>query len=257
MQLNIYKDYQSLSESTANTLIETVISNPTAVLCLATGDTPKLTYELLVNKAIERKVDFSRCTFIGLDEWVGIPPRIEGSCRFFLQSRIFGPLNIQESQVHLFDGMSHDPRDECSRMDDAIVTKGGIDLMLVGVGVNGHIGFNEPGAGTDVYSHLVDLHGITQSVGQKYFTGIVQIKQGLTLGFKTILQSKKLIMIANGLKKAAVMQKALEEEITTDVPAGLVRAHPFCWTVLDEEAASLLNLQILPEEIVMGHIKAT
>ncbi|MEO5890609.1 MAG: glucosamine-6-phosphate deaminase [Ferruginibacter sp.] len=253
MQLNIYKDYEALSNDAAEIILAAVKANPTAVLCLATGDTPRFTYKLLAEKAIEEKVDFSGCSLIGLDEWVGISSGSEGDCRLFLERLVIAPLNIPASQVHLFNGLATDMDAECSNMDQAIAAKGGIDLMLVGVGLNGHIGFNEPGILTDLYAHVINLQEITQSIGQKYFNEAVAIKQGITLGFKHVLQSKKLIMMANGEKKAAIMQKAVEEEISSLVPASIIRTHAQSWAMLDEAAAALINLQILPDDVVVGH----
>ena len=241
MQLKIYKDYNTLSFHIAAEIIELVKNKPTAVLCLASGDTPRLAYSLMAQKAMDEKIDFSHCTFIGLDEWVGIPPQNEGSCHFFLQTNVFKPLSLSSSQIHLFNAMSGDLVQECRTMDKIISDKGGIDLMVVGVGMNGHIGFNEPGSSFDNYSHVIDLDDTTQSVGQKYFTQPVIIKQGITLGLNHFLHSRKAIMIANGIKKAGVIKKALEEEINIRMPASIIRTHSQGVVMIDEEAASLLK----------------
>ena len=243
MQLKIFETYNELSFHAAEKIIELVKNNPDAVLCLAAGDTPRLTYTLMSKKAIEEKVDFTRCTFIGLDEWVGIPPENEGSCQFFLQNHIFGPLLIRSSQIHLFDALSENLVQECLAMDKIIIEKGGIDLMLVGVGMNGHIGFNEPGVSVNNYSHVIDLDSATQSVGQKYFKHPTALKKGITLGLNHLLQARKVIVVANGVKKAEVIRKALEEEINTDTPASIIRTHPHGLVMIDEDAASLLNGQ--------------
>ena len=241
MQLQIFKNYDELSFHAAERIIALVKNNPDAVLCLAAGDTPRLAYNLMSKKAIEEKVDFSRCTFIGLDEWVGIPPENEGSCCFFLRTNIFDPLHISSSQIHLFDALSEDLVQECSGMDKIIREKGGIDLMLVGVGMNGHIGFNEPGVSVNNYSHVIDLDEATQSVGQKYFKQTTTLKKGITLGLNHLLQAREVIMVANGLKKAEVISRALESEINTAIPASIIRTHPHGIVMIDEEAASLLN----------------
>ncbi|MEP7141491.1 MAG: glucosamine-6-phosphate deaminase [Ferruginibacter sp.] len=243
MQLNIFKDYQTLSLHAAEAIVETVKSKPTAVLCFATGDTPRLAYELAAKKAINEKVDFTLCTFIGLDEWVGIPEQNTGSCRFFLENLVFQPLLIEPARIHLFDAMSADLDRECRKMDEAIAETGGIDLMIVGVGLNGHIGFNEPGVSPELYAHVINLDNITLSTGQKYFSGATALKQGITLGLKQVLQSKKLILMASGTKKAKVIQKALEEPINNDMPAGIIRTHPQGQAMIDEDAAALLHLQ--------------
>ena len=241
MQLKIYKDYSILSFHAAAEIIELVKSKPDVVLCLAAGDTPRLTYTLMAKKAMDELVDFTHCTFIGLDEWVGIPPQNEGSCCFFLQSHIFTPLHISSSQIHLFDALSEDLVQECRAMDKIILEKAGIDLMLVGVGMNGHIGFNEPGVAIDNYSHVIDLDDATQSVGQKYFRQATTLKKGITLGLNHLLQTRKVIMVANGIKKAEVIRKALEEEINAGMPGSIIRTHSQGLVMIDEEAASLLK----------------
>jgi len=241
MQLNIYPDYHNLSVRAAGEIIDLVIKKPEAVVCLASGDTPRLMCKLVTERAIKEKMDLSRCTFIGLDEWVGIPPESEGSCHFFFQTLLFSPLHISSAQIHLFDGLSKDPAHECAVMDKTILEKGGIDLMIVGVGMNGHIGFNEPGVSFDHYSQVTDLDDTTITVGQKYFSQPVSLKQGITLGLKHLLESKKAIVLANGIKKAAIIKKVLEENISNQIPASIIRMHAQGILMIDEEAASLLK----------------
>ena len=241
MQIKIYKDYHSLSIHAAAEIIDLVSKKPEAVLCLASGDSPRLMCKLMTERAVKEKLDFSRCTFIGLDEWLGIPPENEGSCHFFFQTQVFNPLRLSSAQIHLFNALSEDPARECSEMDKTILEKGGIDLMIVGVGMNGHIGFNEPGTSFDNYSHVTDLDDTTITVGQKYFSEKMTLKKGITLGLKHFLESKKAIVMANGIKKAAIIKKVLEEEITNHTPASIIRLHPQGTLLIDEEAASLLK----------------
>lgn len=240
MQLIIFKDYNALSQQAAEEIIALVKRKPDAVLCMASGSTPLLTCELLVQKAKAEDIDFSSCTFIGLDEWVGIPPGNEGSCAFFFRKHVLKHLNFSPSRIHLFNALSENLLRECAAMDSVIFENGGIDLMLVGVGMNGHIGFNEPGISFDLYSHIARLDETTTSVGQKYFKEAARLHQGITLGLKHLLESKKVLLLANGNKKAAVMQKALEGEITNALPASVIRQHTNSIVMLDEEAAVML-----------------
>ena len=182
MQKLIFKDYHTLSVAAAKEILGLISNKPDAVLCLAAGDTPSLAYRLLRDMAVEEQVDFSKCTFVGLDEWIGIAPDNRGSCHYFLTNNLFIPLGIKPSQINLFDALSNDPVSECRKMDDTIRTKGGIDLMLVGVGMNGHIGFNEPGVPMNRYAHVVELDAVTTSVGQKYFKQSTTLEKGITLG---------------------------------------------------------------------------
>jgi glucosamine-6-phosphate isomerase len=244
MQVKIFEDYDTLSQEVASTIIHLVKKQPRAILCLAAGDTPRLAYSLLVEKARAGEIDFSKCTFIGLDEWIGIAPTNPGSCRYFLQTNLFTPIGIRSSQIHLFDALSPDLASECRKMDQTIREKQRIDLMLVGVGMNGHIGFNEPGAALNQYAHVISLDETTQTVGQKYFTESTKLQKGITLGLQHLLDSRTAIMIASGSKKAEIIRKALEEPITTQVPASVVRKHEKGLVMLDQDAASLLQRKI-------------
>lgn len=241
MQVSYCKDYTELSDRASDMIIDLVEEKPDSVLCLAAGDTPKLTYTEVVKKAAAQKLKFNRVTFIGLDEWVGIPPQNEGSCHYFLHHNLFNPLQIDPSQIHMFDALATDLSAECKKMDAIIAEKGGIDLMLVGVGMNGHIGFNEPGVSFDLYSHVIDLDENTQSVGQKYFTEKISLPKGITLGLKHFMQAKKAMVIANGEKKSNIIQKVLEESVTNEVPASIVQRHPNGWVIIDKQAAYLTS----------------
>ena len=243
MHLKVYKDYQTLSSHVASEIIRLVNSKPAAVLCLASGHTPVLTYSILAEQAAAGNVDFKECFFIGLDEWQGIPPGKEGSCHYFLQKNIFEPLHISSSQFQVFDALTQDAEKECDKMNQTISGKGGIDLMLLGVGMNGHLGFNEPGVSFDNYSHIVELDDTTRSVGQKYFEDQTALGKGFTLGVKNVMETREVIVMANGVKKAEVMKKVLEGEISNEVPASIIRNHPNGFVMIDEGAASLLQLK--------------
>jgi glucosamine-6-phosphate isomerase len=241
MSLKVFRDYNALSLEAANAILAVVERNPRAVLCLASGDSPRLAYQFLIEKAEAAHTDLSRCTFIALDEWVGIPPDNEGSCAYYLNLHLFSPLSIEPRQIHLFDAMSQDLAAECRKMDEVIRMKGGIDLILVGVGMNGHVGFNEPGIPADLYSHIVALDAVTREVGQKYFDKPTALSHGITLGLKHFLESRQAIMIASGRKKAAVIRQAWEADVSTDLPASIIRKHPRATLMLDEDAGSALR----------------
>ena len=230
-----------MSEAAATMIIDCVKAKPNAMLCFATGDTPKLTYQLLSEMARRDQVDFSKSFFVGLDEWLGIRPDIPGSCQYFLDKYLFEPLEIHSSQVHLFDSMTTNEDQECEKMNKLIAGKGPIDFMLVGIGMNGHIGFNEPG--TDIHStaHVAILDETTRTVGKKYFKEEVTINKGITLGMKQVLQAGALLLMANGKKKAAVIRRAVKNEITVHFPASLIRKHQNGLLMMDVEAASELE----------------
>ncbi len=238
MELKIYKDHLEQSTAAAAMIIDCVKAKPNALLCFATGDSPKLTYQLFAKKAIIEKIDFSKCFMIGLDEWMGIPKDYTGSCHWFLHEYLFKPLNINPSQIHLFDAFAENEKEECDRMNKLIKEKGGIELAVVGVGMNGHIGFNEPGTDINSLVHVADLDETTKTIGQKYFQEEVQITKGITVGLKQLMQAEKLLMLANGKKKAPVIKKAIEQQVGTDFPATLMQTHKNGFLVIDAEAAS-------------------
>ena len=241
MESKIYPDYDAMSAAAASLIIDCVRKKPAALLCFATGDTPRLTYQKLVEMAAEEEVDFSKVFIVGLDEWLGIPPDNSGSCQYFLRHYLLDPLKIKPSQIHLFDALSTDPAAECEKMNGVIAEKGPVDFMVVGVGMNGHIGFNEPGTDPNSVAHVAALDNTTKTVGQKYFEQEVAISQGITLGLKQVFEANTMLMIANGKKKAPVIQRTLEGEISTEFPASLIRQNKNSILMIDSEAAQELK----------------
>jgi glucosamine-6-phosphate isomerase len=244
MELKVYKDYDDLSAAAAVMIIDCVTTKPDALLCFATGDSPKLTYQLVAANAKKNNIDFSKCYMTGLDEWMGIPPDNTGSCHWFLHEWLFKPMNIDPARVHLFNAFAENEKEEGEKMNKLIAGKGGIDLMVVGVGMNGHIGFNEPGTEVESLAHVAILDETTKTVGQKYFSGKVEIGKGITVGLKQVMQAKELLMLANGKKKAPVIKRAVEERITMDFPATLIQQHRNGFLMVDRAAASELKTQL-------------
>jgi len=244
MEMAIFSDYDSLSNEVAKEIMDLVTQKPSAMLCMASGDSPRLACSKVVEIANREKVDFSKIQFVGLDEWVGIPPTNSGSCHYFFNTFLLQPLVSPPGSVHLFNALSRDLSEECKKMDEFIFSNGPIDLMIVGIGMNGHIGFNEPGVSFEKYSHVAQLDQTTTSVGQKYFESSMELKQGITLGLQHLMASKKLILIANGKKKSTVIQRAVEGEVSNTFPASIIQLHSNCEVMVDEDAAALLNRQV-------------
>ncbi len=242
MQVFTYRDYETLSAFAAGKIVSFVKQKPRAVLCVGSGDTPVGTYRNLVKQQREGSVDFSRCVFIGLDEWVGMDASDEGSCQYSLAHELFIPLNAPAENVHLFNAKAADLQAECRKIDNVIEAHGGIDLMIVGVGMNGHIALNEPGTPFTLYSHVVNLDEITVQVGQKYFSRQTPLTQGITIGLQHLMNSKEVLLLANGKRKAPVVQRALEGLVTEQFPASIVQKHANAWVLLDEGAASELSI---------------
>jgi len=231
-----------LSEAVADEISQFLKQKRNAVFCFPSGESPTGLFEVLIERQKQKIIDFSSCTFIGLDEWVGMGQYDEGSCQEFIYNRLFIPLRLRPDQIHFFDAESPHLEDECRRLDDIVKGLGGIDIMVLGIGMNGHLGLNEPGVNPNLYSHVVDVDGITKVVGQKYFSKQTTLHQGITLGIKHIMESRRIIVIANGTRKADIVQKALEGEITNQVPCSLARNHVNAAIYLDKEAAQKLKM---------------
>jgi glucosamine-6-phosphate isomerase len=240
METKIVDDYQALSELAANEVISLIKEIPTAVICLPSGNTPLGMCQGIVAKVKKEKVDVSRCSFIGLDEWIGVPKENAGSCAFFFYHHLLKPLDILDEQIFLFDALSNDLESECRKMDNIIAEKNGIDLMIVGIGLNGHIGFNEPGTAFNLLSHVITLHKTTTTVGQKYFSETITLSKGITLGLAHLMRAKKVILIANGIDKSSVIAQTLKDGVSEMVPASFLQIHKNSLFILDKEAASLL-----------------
>lgn len=240
METKIFSDYNALSQQAADEVINLVKQKPGAVICLASGNTPLGTCQWIVKKAAGEKIDFSNCNFIGLDEWVGVSKENAGSCSFFFYNNLFAPLHISDAQIFLFDAMATNLDEQCKQMDNLISAKGGIDLMIVGIGMNGHIGFNEPGVSFHLLSHVINLEETTKTVGQKYFSEPTNLTQGVTLGLEHLINAKKVILLANGNNKADVIRQTIKSAVTENLPASILQKHKNSFIFLDKEAASLL-----------------
>lgn len=241
MKLTVFPDYSSLSEQAADEMIRLLKEKPDALICMASGSSPKGCCEFFVQKVKDAALDISRFFFIGLDEWVGLTPGQPGSCQHDFVTRLFEPLSLPASQYHLFNSQAEDMQQECTSMDTLIHDKGGIDLMIVGIGMNGHIGFNEPGVDFNLLSHVIDLDETTITVGQqKYFNEPVVLKKGITLGLGHLQKARKVLLLANGINKAPVIKRAVEGPITNSFPASIMQQHSNGFIRVDEEAASLL-----------------
>jgi galactosamine-6-phosphate isomerase len=241
MEVKIFSNYEILSAAVAAAMVELIKQKPTAVICLASGHTPLLPCQLFVKKVNEEHIHISETTFIGLDEWVGVPPENEGSCHYFLYNTFFNPLGLQAGQVHVFNALSDNLKEECETMDAVIKNNGGIDLMIVGIGMNGHIGFNEPGVSFNNYSHIIELDKTTIETGQKYFSSATTLSKGITVGLRHLMEAKQVLLIANGNKKAEVIQQAIKGAVTENFPASIMQKHKNGFVFIDEEAASFIK----------------
>jgi glucosamine-6-phosphate isomerase len=241
MTINVFPDYKEMSSATSTFIAKSVTQRPKSLLCFASGSTPTGTLSELVEMVNEKKINFSRCNFVGLDEWVGMDKDDDGSCQQYVYSHFFDPAQIEPRQITFFNAKADNLKEECKKVDDFIFAQGGIDLVLVGVGLNGHIGLNEPGTSPSLYCHVVDLEESTKKSAQKYFSQPRILDKGITLGVQHILNAKTVVVIANDVKKAEIIQKIIEGEVTPSVPGSILQRHPNCHFFLDKQAASKLS----------------
>ena len=236
------KDYYDMSRKAANIISAQVIMKPNCVLGLATGGTPVGTYEKLVERYNEGDLDFSEVTSVNLDEYRGLPKEHPQSYWYFMNENLFSKVNIDPAKTNLPDGTNLDTAAECARYNGIIHKLGGIDLQLLGIGPNGHIGFNEPGEAFELETHCIDLAPTTIEANKRFFDGNENLvpKQAYTMGIKTIMQARKVLVVANGKAKAQAVKDAVTGPVTPACPGSILQLHPDCILVADEEALSLL-----------------
>ena len=236
------KDYADMSRKAANIISAQVIMKPDCVLGLATGGTPVGTYEKLVERYNEGDLDFSEVTSVNLDEYRGLPKEHPQSYWYFMNENLFSKVNIDPAKTNLPDGINLDTAAECARYNGIIHKLGGIDLQLLGIGPNGHIGFNEPGEAFELETHCIDLAPTTIEANKRFFDGNETLvpKQAYTMGIKTIMQARKVLVVANGKAKAQAVKDAVTGPVTPACPGSILQLHPDCILVADEEALSLL-----------------
>lgn len=239
MQLHIYENADQASLACATLFAAQVIQKPTSVLGLATGSTPIRTYETLAKWYKEGSLDFSECISYNLDEYVGIDYDHEQSYHRFMKDHLFDHVNIKES--HVPDGNSKSPAAECKRYDKAIEKAGGLDILFLGIGRNGHIGFNEPADHFTAGTHLVDLTASTIEANRRFFDSADQVpKKAMSMGVGSIMAAKTIVLVAFGADKAEAIRDAVKGPISPMVPASILQAHKNAIFFVDKAAASKL-----------------
>jgi len=237
MELIIYKDYEELSSKTAEMIAEIIRREPDALLCFPAGETSVGTFRHLISLNKAGKVSFRDTRIVGLDEWSNLGKMSSENCLSFLKKNLFDQIDYSKDRFCFFNGESKDLSGECKKTDEFIKKYGPVDMMLLGVGMNGHLGLNEPGIPFDLYSHIVKLDETTKNVGQKYFSGNVKLTGGISLGVKYIMEAKTVLLQMNGTRKAPVARKLIDSEISPAFPASAIKAHSNALLLLDKEAA--------------------
>ncbi|MCI8939845.1 MAG: glucosamine-6-phosphate deaminase [Dorea sp.] len=239
--MRIYKteDYKKMSKMAARIIASQIIMKPDCVLGLATGSTPIGLYKYLVKWYQKGELDFSEVVSVNLDEYKGLPKSNDQSYDYFMRDNLFGLVNIDAANTYLPDGLAEDSDLECERYERLIRSLGGVDLQLLGMGHNGHIGFNEPGDAFDLATHCVDLQPSTIEANKRFFASADDVpKQAYSMGIGTIMKAKKILLIVSGEDKAETLKKALHGPITPKLPASVLQLHPDVTVVGDAAAFS-------------------
>lgn len=237
MRIYCAKDYYHASRVAANIISAQVIMKPDCVLGLATGATPVGTYEQLVRWYEKGDLDFASVHSVNLDEYRGLSAEDEQSYRYFMNIHLFDHINIDKKNTYVPDGMEPDAAKACSAYDEIIRSLGGIDLQILGLGHNGHIGFNEPGSAFEKETHCVRLSRSTIEANARFFDSIDRVpREAYTMGIKSIMQARKVVVIVCGESKREIVRRAFFGAITPEVPASVLQLHNDVILVGDEAA---------------------
>jgi len=229
------KNYEELSRIAGNIIASQIIMKPNCVLGLATGSSPIGTYDVLVKKCNDGELDFSGVTTINLDEYVGLDSSHEQSYRYFMNKNLFDRVNIDKNNTFVPNGVAEDLKEEARKYDEKIESIG-IDLQLLGIGLDGHIGFNEPDNHFTKETHIVKLDQSTIDANSRFFSSKDDVpKKAITMGMKGIMSAKKILLIANGKNKKEILEKAMYGEITPLVPASILQMHNDITVIYSEE----------------------
>jgi len=242
MRLVICETRGELGLKVAMEVAHLIKLKPKCVVGLPTGETPVSAYKELVNLYRNGSIDFSQVVTFNLDEYLGIMQSHPCSYHSFMQHNLFGYINILNTNIHIPNGLTENPVEECERYENLIRENGGIDLIILGIGHNGHIGFNEPRTPFDTLTHVVDLALSTIQANSRFFDTYEDVpKKAITMGIKTILSAKRIILMASGYDKSQIVYDAFTKEVTEDLPASILQTHNDVLVMLDKEAARLFD----------------
>lgn len=236
------KNYRELSYLGAKKIADQVAENPYSVLGLATGATPEGIYQHLASEYQKGTLDFSQCSSVNLDEYKGLSREDEQSYYHYMKQHLFSKINLPEERIYFPDALAKDAQEECRRYDEDIEKLGGVDLQLLGIGRNGHIGFNEPGDFFPAATHCVSLSQSTLDANAKYFPSKEEMpKEAYTVGIGVIMKAKKILLVANGESKREALRRTIFGKVTPQTPASILQFHPNVTIIGDEEALSFWN----------------
>lgn len=243
MKIEIAKNKDEVSQLTTDFIEQLIKENPKAVLGLATGSTPIGTYQELIRRYEAGLIDFSQVVTFNLDEYYGLNSDHPQSYHSFMRKQLFNHINVRVENIHIPSGTPEDVVQYCHMYEQKIEDVGGIDLQILGIGRNGHIGFNEPSTELQADTHLVRLAPETIEANSRFFEREEDVPQfAITMGIQTILKAKKVLLLATGKEKAEIVQRLFDSGITTDIPASLLKLHPQVTILVDQEAGSLVPI---------------
>lgn len=241
MKVIVVNDYDELSQKAAEFVADVVKKNPSAVLGLATGSTPVGMYNILADFCRNRKLSFADIRSVNLDEYVGLDGDSNQSYVYFMAKNFFDNVDIDKRNTNLPNGKATDLDGECKRYTQLVASMPQ-DVQVLGLGSNGHIGFNEPHTQFSSHTHVVNLAESTIKDNSRLFDDVSQVpRQAITMGIADIMQAKKILMLAGGANKAVAVAAMVEGDVTEDVPASVLQRHPDCTVIVDKAAASLLK----------------
>ena len=240
MNIIVCKDYEEMSRRAAQLAADSIRENPQALVSFPGGETPLGMVHAFADMVNAGEVDISQAHYVSLDEWVGLSDQDEGSCGLFNRTELLGRLQKPFAGVHIINGAAADIQEERAALDRYIAQYGPLDVSVLGIGMNGHLGFNEDGVDFDQDAHIIPLSDTTKKVMTKYFGEKFHPEYGISQGIRQIMAAKKVILIANGAHKAKILREAVRGEVTNRVPASVLQRHPNCYVVADEAAAAEL-----------------
>lgn len=226
MKIIHVKNYEEMSQQAAKMVLDTIQQIEKPVLGLPTGSTPERLYELLVRAHQVDQVSFQHVSTFNLDEYVGLPADSNQSYHYFMNEHLFRHIDIPTNRVHIPNGLATDLEQECARYEGHLQRAGQIDLQVLGLGVNGHIGFNEPGTSFNKRTHIVELEDSTSEANARFFKSKEDVpKLAVTMGIETILEAKRILLLVQGKKKADILRKVVQGEVTENIPASILQRH--------------------------------
>jgi glucosamine-6-phosphate deaminase len=241
MNARVFPDYEAMSAAAADVVARRLVEDPSASLMLPTGTTPLGMYRRLVGMHLSGGVSFAGATFFNLDEYLGLMPDHPASYHVYMKEHFYGLIDADPLRIFVPDGAAPDPEAECERYEAAINESGGIDVCVLGIGRNGHIGFNEPGASFDSRTRVVELSETTRLVNAGDFEENRAPKHAITVGMATIFEAAEVLLLASGTNKAGAVAASVEGDVSESMPASMLGRHPRAGLFLDEDAASELG----------------